>query len=121
LPVPASDRIVTIDHNTPDFRELIDALEKVQQSLRAINDYDDPEEKEQVSAEIDAGRKLLEAPQTRIQALMATVGSALLWVAKRFADTVAGKAAEIAMDKLGKIIPAIINYLSKWWRPSLGV
>ncbi|GEO18372.1 hypothetical protein [Microvirga aerophila] len=112
-PVPASDRIVTINHNAPDFRELIDALDNVQQALRAINGGE-PDEKGQLSAEIEAGRKLLDAPRTRIQALTATVGSALLWVAKRFADTAAGKAAEIAMDKLGKVIPAILDYLAKW-------
>lgn len=113
-PVPASDRIVTINHNSPDFHELIDALDDVQRSLKSVNDYDDPEEKEQVAAEIEAGRKLLDAPRARALAVAATLGTALGFLAVRFADAVLGKIADVALDKLGHLLPAILDYLTKW-------
>jgi hypothetical protein len=45
--VPASDRIVSLDHNSADYLQLSDALEKVETALREANDYPDAEDKEQ--------------------------------------------------------------------------
>src|SRR6266446_4747569 len=42
--VPASDRIVRLDHNSPAFSETVEALEKVEQAVNAANDYEDAED-----------------------------------------------------------------------------
>lgn len=86
--VPASDRVVTLDHNSPDYTNINKALEDAEVAITQSNSFPDPVEKEQLVAEVSAGRRLLRASQVRLQAFMQTAWWAL------------AKVASIARDKV---------------------
>lgn len=104
--LPASDRVVTLDHNSIAHDEadaaLADVVLKVEQS-----NVGDPEEKGRVVAEVNAARGLLKAAKVRITALATLVVGALGWVANQFAETAAGQAADWAIQKLIEYLPAL--------------
>lgn len=54
-----------IDHNSPDYRASVEGLKKLEEKLRGLNDYPDPEDKEQQRAEIYAMRPLMSAVRVR--------------------------------------------------------
>jgi hypothetical protein len=66
-PIPASDRTVALGHNSPEQTR---ALEKIDELVDAVNQANDlpitPEEREQLVAELSAGRRLLEASIVRL-------------------------------------------------------
>ncbi len=101
--VPAADRTVTLDHNSPDYTDTLRALEKVEQAVQQANDYDDPDDKEQRVAELSAGRRLLQATRARVDALIAVIYRGLSYLAKKFADVTIGEAAKAALALLGKL------------------
>jgi hypothetical protein len=98
--IPASDRIVKLDHNNPKYIDLINALDDVQNALEAINDYDDAEDKDQRLTEISAGKTLLQSVRVRAEATRIVLGNALRYLARKFVDTAVGKAAGIAIKAL---------------------
>jgi len=104
--IPASDRVVGLDHNSQAHQHTDDALQDVETKLQQIN-QGNPEEKNRVVAEISAARRLLQATQVRVAALVALVGSALTWIATQFAETAAGQAATWAIAKLTEYIPIL--------------
>ena len=67
--VPASDRVVPLDHNSVSYEEAIRAVDHLEELIRQTNDYDDVEEKDQVIAELSAGRRLLQAVRVRVGAV----------------------------------------------------
>jgi hypothetical protein len=93
-PIPASDRTVTLGHNSPEQTQ---ALEKIDELVDAVNQANNlpitPEEKEQFVAELSAGRRLLEASTVRLAALRSTVRPALRWILEKAAGTIVGKIA----------------------------
>ena len=91
--IPASDRIVRLDHNDSRYKNVLEALENLEHAIKASNLYDDPEEKEMHLAEISAGRRLLESTKVRVAAVATIVGGPLMYIAKHFIDTGLGKAA----------------------------
>lgn len=88
--VPASDRIVAIDHNSPDYRQAethLETLERTVQSSNALG-AESPEERDRVVAEISATRRLLKAARARIDAVWALVVPALKWIGSKITDNV---------------------------------
>lgn len=61
--IPASDRIVTLDHNSEDYKETVAALEQVSKEARESNEFGhlftDSDDRIRISSEIDAGLGLL--------------------------------------------------------------
>lgn len=102
--IPASDRIVRLDHNVAEYGDAIDALDKVEKAVKESNDYDDAEDKEQRVAELSAGRQLLQARRVRIEALQSTIGAALKWLTEKFAAGIIGQVARRAWDALSALI-----------------
>lgn len=94
--VPASDRVVSLGHNSGE------ALEKVDQIIAAVqaaNDLPgDEEDREQLIAELSAARRILEASKIRLQTLKSTLGPPLKWLAEKAAGSVVGKIASSAWD-----------------------
>jgi hypothetical protein len=87
-------RTVALGHNSP---EQTGALEKIDELVDAVNQANDlpitPEEREQLVAELSAGRRLLEASIVRLAALRATMQPALRWILERAAGTIVAKIA----------------------------
>lgn len=68
--IPASDRIVPIDHNDDRTLAVTKELDALSEVLTEANDYPDNEEKGQRIAEVAAARRLLDAARVRVQALV---------------------------------------------------
>lgn len=90
--VPASDRVVTLDHNSDSFQLTVAALEETLSRLRENNEID-PNDKTRIDLELDSGLQLLKAPKTRIQAAGVVLLGALKWIVDRFASSMVGIAA----------------------------
>ncbi len=90
LDIPASDRVVKIDHNLPEYREIVEKIDSVTFTAKTNNllksDY--PEESEQRVAELEAGRRLLDAPQANPRLIKELLINALKWFAEKIADGV---------------------------------
>ena len=65
LSVPASDRVVTIDHNSDSYRDMVSAIDEVMEAVRGANNFSSEAEKAQATAELAAGKQLLAAPRVR--------------------------------------------------------
>ena len=94
--IPASDRVVTIDHNSEAYSEAVGSLEKLIQSVREINDYPDQEDKEQQLAELSAGRELISAARVRIQAVKVVLERPLRWFMEKFSGAIVSQLAGLA-------------------------
>lgn len=93
-PVPASDRTVTLGHNSQEQKEALAKLDDLIAEVRATNDFSgDPEEKEQLIAELSAGRRLLEAAKVRVSAARAALQPSLKWILEKAGGAVIGKIA----------------------------
>jgi hypothetical protein len=57
--VPAADRVVSLNHNSPKYKAAADALEALEDTLTGTNGYPDAEDKEQKIPEVSAARRLL--------------------------------------------------------------
>jgi len=101
--VPASDRIVTINHNSEDYKHLMSALDTLEEVLRGANDYPDAEEKERVVAEVSAGRRLLQAAKARAGAIAAVLAVPATYLAKQFIGKAVGDAAQVVIDFMTRI------------------
>ena len=92
--IPASDRTVSLGHNSPERTQALEKIDELVEAVKQANDLPGtPEEKEQLVAELSAGRKLLEASTIRLAALRATMQPALRWILEKAAGTIVGKIA----------------------------
>ena len=89
-PVPASDRAVTIDHNSKEFSEIKLGLDAVETALAANNSIED---KELIQAEIAAGRKIIDAPKARVTWVRKLLIDPLVYICKLVGETALGLAA----------------------------
>lgn len=70
LTVPASDRIVHLDHNSAAHKEAVSALEQVEDELVKSNSLDlKPEEREAFVAEVRSAKQLISGKQVRQAAI----------------------------------------------------
>jgi hypothetical protein len=91
--VPAADRVVPLDHNSPSYREIVDDLERLENALRSSNEYSDETEKGQRIAEVSASRRLLEAGQVRVEALVALLRPVIVQFTTKVKDNLITAAA----------------------------
>lgn len=65
--LPASDRLVPLDHNSAPYREVKDGLADLYEEFRTSNDLEcSPEERERLLASLKAAQRLWEATQLKI-------------------------------------------------------
>jgi hypothetical protein len=108
-PVPAADRVVSLDHNSPKYKAAADALETLENALTEANDYPDAEDKEQKIAEVSATRRLLQAARVRVTAVGALVGTSLLYLATTFFNTGVGQAAKFAWEQIVALLGPMLH------------
>jgi hypothetical protein len=93
-PIPASDRTVSLGHNSPEQTQALGKIDELIDAVKQANDLPGtPEERGQLVAELSAGRRLLEASTVRLAALRETVRPALRWILEKAAGTIVGKIA----------------------------
>jgi hypothetical protein len=72
--IPASDRLVTINHNNPAYKDVMGAMHDLESALtRLLNSSEDAARTTRLIKEVQAGRTLLEATLGRLDALKTTV------------------------------------------------
>jgi hypothetical protein len=99
--IPASDRIVTLGHNSPEKVELLEKIDELVTAVRETNEFPGPpEEREQIIAELSAGRRLLEATRIRIQALKTVLQPQLNWLAEKAVGAIVGGLATKLLEYL---------------------
>lgn len=101
--VPASDRIVRLDHNQPDYLATIAAIERAESAAVVSNEIL-PEDRERIKFELDAGILLLKASSARVEAIEAVLIRALRWLSANFTGAALGIAAEDALQAVLKLI-----------------
>lgn len=86
LEVPASDRTVTLDHNSPAYQDAIGQLDRIIEETRSSNTAGgDPNDRERALVELSAIRRMLEATKVRAQRVVDFAIEPLRWVAENVA------------------------------------
>jgi hypothetical protein len=100
-PIPASDRTVSIGHNSPEQKEVLEKIDKLVAAVEKANDFPgDSDDKELVVAELSAGRRLLQAANVRVAAVRETLRPALKWIIEKSAGAMIGKLAGDLLEYL---------------------
>ena len=107
-PVPASDRIVTLDDNSAAYKETLASLEQLTQDASKSNEFAhlfaNPEDKVRTLSEIDSGIQLLKNARVRPTAVYELLVNSLRWIAKKLPDVTLGALASKALDGLTKLL-----------------
>ncbi len=101
--IPASDRVVTINDNAPEFQKITDGLEALANDIEGNNSLS-VEKKLRFQAEMRAGRIIIQAKQLRIETLKRILTPPLTYLTKKFRDTAVGVAAKEILRWLGVLI-----------------
>lgn len=103
---PASDRVVSFNHNMPDYLAAASALEHLIDVVRESNSYreEDPQDQDRRLAELEAGQRLLRSKRISLQALRATLLSTLGYLAIQFVNAPIGDAANFAWQAMKKLL-----------------
>jgi hypothetical protein len=104
LPIPATDRVVHLNHNSAAYEETIGAIEETEKAISIANDYDDLQDKEQRLAELSAARRLLASTRVRVGAVTAIAGPVLGWLAENFAGGIIGQLASTAWKLITNLL-----------------
>jgi hypothetical protein len=105
--IPASDRVVKLDHNQTSYREVQASLEKLERAIRELNDYPDTDDREQRIAEVSAAQRLMKAPRIGERAV-AFIKASLTYLGKRFADVSIG-------ETIGTLLPLLAALIGSLW------
>ncbi|MGO4641707.1 hypothetical protein AB4Z43_25025 [Mesorhizobium sp. 2RAF45] len=95
--IPASDRIVQIDHNKASYQEAIGSIAGASEALIGDNTIG-PADRDRIKFELDAGILLLTAQTVTMSAIEAVLVRALRWLSSNFAGAALGIAAERALS-----------------------
>ena len=101
--IPASDRIVTINHNAEEYQEFMDDLKTLGENIRDSNSIDEVE-KDRLQAELRAGKNILEGKTARLQVIIAVLFPVLTYIVMRFVDTALGQLATHLLTLLRQFI-----------------
>ena len=106
---PASDRVVTLDHNSAEYKVAVDAVDAVIDAVRGDNEYGDRarEEKEAVVAALKNGRRLLDSVKVRVSVIQATLLPSLQYIADNFSKGVIAALGAAAVAAVGKLLGII--------------
>ena len=106
--VPASDRIVEIDHNAQETTETILTLRAVVDEARKSNEFAelfaDPDEKVIVLSEMEAGIGLLSGSKVYIETIKSLLVSKLEWIKEKLPEWSASALVSKGLDLLLKLL-----------------
>lgn len=91
--IPASDRIVKINHNDPKHQEIIEKLEELEASISKSNSIEN-EDKDRLQAELKAGEGILKGKTARIEVIKTLLVKGLKYIIKHVTDAAIVFAAE---------------------------
>ncbi len=104
---PASDRLVTLDHNSAEYRETIAALSELSEGVKKSNEFGelfvDPEDKVVVLSQIDNGIQLLRNKKVIPDVVKRVLEFPLRFIKEKMPDAALGALASKAWDWLMKL------------------
>lgn len=101
--IPAADRVVPLNHNSVEMKELEDTLGAVEAEMAVSNSLKSEPEFDRNLAELSAGRRLLIATAVRLSALGAVLMPALKWLTDHAAAGAIGVAVTAAIALLASL------------------
>ena len=104
--VPASDRTVSLDHNSPAYGEVVENLEELKRAIESNNEYreTDVEDHERRLTDVESTLKLLENKRVNVNAMKAVAFGSLVYLAEKFAEHPIGELAKAAWDGLKALL-----------------
>ena len=100
--VPASDRTVALDHNSPGYHDVIKSLEELKGAIESNNEYrsSDIEEHERRLTDIETTLKILENERVNENTLKVAAFGTLVYLIEKFVEHPIGALAQAAWDGL---------------------
>ena len=104
--IPASDRTVTLDHNKPAYRDVVEKLEELKAAIEANNNYRDTDlaDHERRLTDIEITLKILQNKRVNVNALKAVALGTLAYLAEKFSEHPIGELAKAAWDGLKALL-----------------
>ena len=104
--VPASDRTVPLDHNSPAYSEVVENLEELKRAIESNNEYreTDVEDHDRRLTDVESTLKLLENKRVNVNAMKAVAFGSLVYLAEKFAEHPIGELAKAAWDGLKALL-----------------
>jgi hypothetical protein len=105
--IPAADRFVSVDHNSRQFSDADQALEKLEESIKDSNELSvQPDERLALMREIAGFRDYIKLPSVRVSAIWSAVsGSGTLgWLRSQSLSGIVQAAAQAAVNALLKLV-----------------
>ena len=104
--LPASDRVVHLDHNSAPYIAASQALDTLITMVRDSNSYreqNEPDQERRLS-ELEAGRTLLRSSWVSAASFRAALWGTLAYLATKFIDAPIGEAATLAWNALKHLL-----------------
>ncbi len=101
--IPASDRIVTINHNAEEYHIVIKKLGELEVNIKQSNSIDN-EEKDRLLAKLNAGGSILKRTSARLWIIAGSLGAVLSYIMILFRDAAAGQIANDILTLLRQFI-----------------
>ncbi len=102
--IPASDRTVTVNHNSKEYADADEAMEQLEKAIRETNDFPSLEERDQREAEISAARRLLKAARVDVEKVATLVKPVVVEYVKKVKDGIVAHAASATVTALGVLL-----------------
>lgn len=104
--IPAADRTVALDHNSRGYADAVSAYDALIDQVRGDNAFgeQEPEEKEQLTKVLIAGRSLLNQTKVKVSTIEALVMPPLRYVARKWVDAAIGASAAVVVGLIAKLL-----------------
>ena len=102
--IPASDRIVTLGHNSNEQIEALSKIDALAEAVEKANDFPgSPEEQNETVVELSAARRLFEAARVRTEPIRALLMPKLTWLVDKAGGAMIGKIAGDLLEYLMRL------------------
>jgi hypothetical protein len=108
MAAPASDRIVSLNHNNPEYVVLSGAISEAEDALESTN-IGEPEDRDLAKAELGAAKRLLLATRVRLDFFTRWLGTSLKWIALKFAEGSLAALAAAALVALEAFVKGLVG------------
>lgn len=104
--IPASDRVVGLDHNRADYRTIQKSLADVVDTINTSNEVSAAlgDDKDRITSELKAGQELVRADKVRVSALLYVLIKPLKYIADKFSGAALGEAAKQLVILIVKLL-----------------
>jgi hypothetical protein len=104
--VPASDRVVQLDHNSATYLEADAKFTEMVAAVRSNNEYavTESEDYEQSLAELESGQRLLKEPRVRLDVITSVLITGLQKMVAKFGDALLGALATEALTAIAALL-----------------